>query len=274
MRFSPFNPIHFTISGANRSGHGEYVRTFVESDCIMLEVFGNAEEELPTIGLYDAESDEFVGTMYLKDYTINSEEHMGLLERSGLFPGHYYMTLGDYVSECFDVVSANDSGKTVLIQYADRNNRQRDDVLNKIFGGIRYFSLRIPGGFKDSGWVFNVENEQFRSPASDPVELSAIDYTDKLLTIGSSSGIDVRTADLVNRILSCPLVFIDGVRYARSEGASLERQGDSDRKTFVYTVLLREAHYLNAEMELALRLNLRRTPDTIRRAGDKPRRYS
>lgn len=273
MRFSPFNPIRFFAGDDAASGNG-YVRKFAESDWVMLEVFLEEGDDVPTVELTDAESGEKIDSLRMKVLAINSVERMAMLERTGFTPGHYHMKIGDWVSECVEVVEDRDIDGTVLIQYAYRDNRQRKDVMTHIFTGIRYFNLRVEGGFNDTGWVFGVDAEQYHTQSADTVELASYDRTDKMLTVGSSSGLDVGTAELINRILACPLVFIGATRYARVEGTSLERVEETDEHLAVYSVLLREARYLSAEMEMAIRLNLRRTPEQIRHAEQRPRRYS
>lgn len=249
------------------------MRTFAKSDCIVLEVFHSSEEELPDLDLYDGKTGNRVGTLAMKEYKVNQETRMGYMEKSGFSEGHYYLRMGEYESECVQIVPDDRIDGTVLLQYSNRDNRQRADVITRLFGDIRYFTLRIPGGFKDSGWAFSVDNEQFLDQEYDPIELSSLDYTDKALTIGTSSGVDPMTAELVNRVLTCPLVYVDGTRYARREGGGVETVAEYDNGRCVYSVMLREAHVVDAEIEIKARLNLRRTPQKLRRAGLRPRRY-
>lgn len=272
MRFSPFNPVQFSeYSGAQGIGEGRSVRIFAESDHLMVQIYHKADEEPVTLELIDGDG-LLIAELATKEYPVNEIEYMTLWESFSLGEGSYFLRAGGLVSNCIMVLPDADLTETALIQYAFHDNRMRDDVHNKVFGGIRYFDLRLPGGFKDERWMFKVDNEQFMSPIADPVELSAIDYTEKVLTIGSSAGVDAPTAELVNRIFTCPLVFVDGTRYTRVSSSAPERIGDKDSKMYVYTITLREAHYLDADMEHAIRLNLRRTPSAIRRVGDKLRR--
>lgn len=273
MRFSPFNPIQFFIGdiGDNNSCEKDYVQSFATHDNIMLEVFHDTDEILDPLEVYDTSNDNIVCTLVWKRFIINSNDICSVCKFSGLSVGVYLFVLGVYRSY-IQILADDELEDTVLIQYANSDNKGRDDIYSSFLGNILYFELRIKGGFKESGWIFHVDNSQFTTPMSDIVELCAFDYTDKVLTIGSSSGIPTFTADLLNRILSCQIVFVDGTRYSRSGEALLESDSDNSLETYVYTITLRESQFLNAKFERKIRLNLRRVPNNLRKVNNYLRR--
>ncbi len=78
---------------------------------------------------------------------------------------------------------------------------------------------------------------------------------------------------MVNRIFSCDYVFIDGIRYSRSGNVvPICKDSDTEEARSVFTIQIREARFLNPEIEHIIRLYLRRTPNNIRKSGQILRR--
>lgn len=157
--------------------------------------------------------------------------------------------------------------KTTLIQYAMKDNRQRQDAVFIIDGMRYFFDFRVPGGFKDSGWTFAVENEQFITPDADPVELFAPESTQKKFTMGSQEGVPVHFAEMLNRLLTCSYVYFDGVRYARKDSAVPEMNVQIEGlDSFVFTQLLQKVNNLNPTIETSNHLIMRRVNETSYRS--------
>lgn len=272
MRFSPFNPIRFFGDADNTVCGKDFVQVFCQSDMIMFEAIHGNDEEIGDICIYDGDTDKLLGNLKWKRYKVNDTGICSVCEVTGLSKGNYYFKYGDLVSNPVRILADSKSEGTVLIQYACKDNTSRTDVVSKFFSALRYFELRLQGGFKESGWMFKVESEQFTTQRCDIVENDALDYTDKVLTIGTSAGVPVWIADIVNLIFTCPFVFVDGTRYTRSGDSAPDAVSASDNPENVYTILLREAHYINAEIEKAIRLTLRRTPDGLRGASNQFRK--
>lgn len=231
----------------------------------MIQMIHKDTETPDPVVLSDYDTGDSISQLIWKPYAVNGTDVCSVCELTGLEEGVYSFSYGDSESNPVRILSGEGLDGTVLLQYARNGNGERTDMLSRFFGTLRYFELRLQGGFKDSGWSFKVDNEQFSTPMADIVELSSIDYTDRILTIGTSAGVPVWIPALVNRILSCPLVFIDGKRYSRSADSCPEPSDMPDETDdYVYSVLLREAHYLNPEIERRIRLTLRRTPQTLR----------
>lgn len=268
MILSPFNPVTFR-DGAKHGTEEDYIHTFATTDHILIEVIHSVDDELPELKLYEADSDMNF-TLSWNTISVNDHDYVSFYELSGLDTGLYYLQFGTLISRPIQILPLEALNNTVLIQYASDTNSCRKDIVSLIKRGIRYFELRFIGGFKDEGWKFGVDNEQFITPDSDIVELFASDYTDKTLTIGASSGVPTWLAELVNRILVSPLVFVNGIRYIRSNDSVPERFGDykPTQTDYVYTVLLREAQYFTPEIEKLINVTLRRTPYGLRKATE------
>lgn len=189
---------------------------------------------------------------------------------SGLAPGIYQVrcqALG-LTSHYFRVTDdRTELAKTTLIQYGMKDNKQRQDAVFIIDGMRYFFDFRVPGGFKDSGWTFAVENEQFITPEADPVELFALESTQKKFTMGDQEGVPVYFAEMLNRLLTCSYVYFDGVRYARKDSSVPEMNVQIEGlDSFVFTQLLQKVNNLNPTIENSNHLIMRRVDDTLYRA--------
>ena len=154
--------------------------------------------------------------------------------------------------------------QTTLIQYAMKDNRQRDDAVFLIDGMPLFFDFRVPGGFKDSGWQFSVENEQFVTDDANIVELYGQESTSKAFTMGCGDGVPIWFAELLNRLLTCNYVYFDGVRYARKERNVPEVNIEDDLlNSFVITQIVQKVTLLNPEIEFSNHLALRRTGESV-----------
>jgi hypothetical protein len=149
---------------------------------------------------------------------MNSGKVLYFATLLGLSDGYYRVYINATGSEVFRV-SSDESllEKTMVISYRFKDNRDRDDVVSVINNVPYTFVWRVPGGFKDSGWVFGVSNEQFATQREDLVELYAMDYVTKTFTLGGPEGVPVWYGALLNRLLTCTYVYFDGVRYTRNE---------------------------------------------------------
>lgn len=108
------------------------------------------------------------------------------------------------------------------------------------------------------------------------MQLYAMDSTTKELTIGTSSGVPVWTGEIVNRALSCHALYIDGIRYTRSEASTPEATASAEGDSrFVFKVKLQPWQNVSAvdlKEDLFNRLALRRTPNDLRRTTNELRR--
>ena len=159
--------------------------------------------------------------------------------------------------------------KTTLLQYANKDNKQRDDVAFVIDGVRYFFDFRVPGGFKDSGWEFGVDNEQFTTQYQDVVELYASDYITKTFTMGNSIGVPVWFGALLNRLLTCQFVYINAERYVRDGSGvpSIETLIEG-LDSFVFTQQLRKTVRIDADFDDENQVAIRRVDEDYNRIDD------
>ena len=143
--------------------------------------------------------------------------------------GCYYVTLiGGGVtlrSQDFEVTRlVEDDAEWALIEYGGTKNDTSMDAMFVVNGVRVPFVLRIPAGFKPQGWDGSVEVETYRTQRQELRVLYSAPYDKYTLTIGTAAGLPVEYIRLLNNILSCEYVYINGERYCRSEGSVPEKQ--------------------------------------------------
>lgn len=264
MRFSPFNPILF-----GDVPFTDFPHVFSVTDNIMIECFKKPEEPLPSLKLT---SDNNISYDLSWNIQNQCDEDIAFYILRGLTPGDYVLTCGDIRSNQIIVTDSDEVlSNTVLLQFCENSNRSRVDIatlinLNKVF-----FDFRIPGGFKDNDWSFNVDNEQFETEESDIYELYSIDSTFKTLTIGTSIGVPTWIAEMVNKAFACELVYVDGIKYNRVNEAVPEAvAADNYNGRVIYNFKLQQCNFIKPnefKEELVNRLALRRTPTNFRKTA-------
>ena len=132
-------------------------------------------------------------------------------------------------------------------------------MVSVIDGMPYFFDFRVPGGFRDSGWTFGVTNEQFSTQHADLVELYARDYITKTFYLGGPEGVPVWYGALLNRLLTCSYVYIDGERYTRNESEVPATNILVDgMDSFVFTQSLRRVNELEPAADRGNIITLRR----------------
>lgn len=271
MYISPFTPLFF---GKRKTDGKEcqYVQTFAVGDVIAVQVLQSEEDEVPTFSLLQEGCN--IGSITPVIRYIGNGINALVVE---LHPseGVFQLQIGDKVSHPFRVISdAEELEDTILLQYFDKTNSKRTDVAFVIDGKPMVFSLRVHGGFKDSNWTFAVDTEQFVLPDGDISQLYAMATTQKKLTIGTSTGVGVEYAELLNWILCCDYVYIDGERYTRKDSATPEMTAVHEGyNAFVINQQLQHINSMEAKMYLervkALRMVDR---DNIRKVSENDTR--
>ncbi len=270
MKLSPFTPLHFSENNPSDGLPSRYVQTWAPTDQIMIQVVAATADSAPTATLYDAITNESIGTITWNSWAINSDTKIFFHVYEGLSEGYYKLTIADKTSDIFRVTSDEIAlEKTTLIQYRNKDNKQRDDAVFVVDNVPYFFDFRIPGGFKDSGWTFGVNNEQFDTQFEDVVELYAYEYTAKSLTMGGSIGVPVWYGDLLNRLLTCHFVYVNGERYSRSDTESPQMNVLVDGlDSFVFTQTLRRVVRIEADYESLNQVAIRRVDNTYNRISD------
>ena len=266
MIVSPFTPLFFI----NRKADGidsEYIQTFATTDQILLQLIGGRNDTV--VAQIISEPDGAVlHQIQFNQWDINDTVTLRFTTIS-LSTGSYSVNLmGVGRSEVFRVT--DDPlilNKTTLIQYSMRNNRQRQDAVFFIDGMQYFFDFRVPGGFKDSNWTFNVESEQFVTQYADISQLFGLESTQKRFTLGGSMGVPVWFGEMLNRILICSHVYFDGIKYSRKEAnvpeLTVQLEGVN---SFVFNQTLQQSTNLDPVIEQRNHAAMRRVDDTNYRA--------
>lgn len=267
MIISPFTPIFFDVHRSDGI-ESRYIQVFAPSDHILLECLCTPEEEFVPFeiaGVTDS------GRIYQTTLKHNSwEMGNGVTLRfcviSGLPQGTYQIRISaqDIFSHFFRITSDPEVLRnTTLIQYSMKDNAQRQDAVFIIDGMRYFFDFRVPGGFKDSGWTFSVDNEQFVDSNADLVELFSLESTQKKFTMGLQEGVPVYFAEMLNRLLTCSYVYFDGIRYARKDSAVPEMNIQTEGvDSFVFTQLLQRINNLDPTLETSNHIIMRRVNST------------
>lgn len=268
ITFSPFNPIYFGESGIADDAMADYVHIFSTDDHILTQIFHDVCLTLPMMELIDCTTGETLIQLNWGTYTINESEAVSFYELRGLDVGDYRLKVGEYVSNHIHVTDdIAELNETFLMQYTMRTNVARTDIYPIVNGLPKYFEIRLYGGFKDDGWSFSVENDYYVTDKDDIVEIYSIESTDKVLIIGNSEGEPIWIGNKIGLVLACDLLFIDGCRFSKSDDSALEITiCNTEGTKFLYSVTLRQAHYVDAKFERIIRSSLRRVPGHMRRA--------
>lgn len=271
MILSPFCPIFFQPRKGRNGIPSYYVQTFAPSDHIQLQLIGVAGESAPTTEIRNACDESVLDTIDWNSWQMNSSDLLYFTTIRGLSNGCYFIRmdgLGD--SEPFRVTDYEpELNQTTLIQYAMKDNRQRDDAVFIIDHMPTFFDFRVPGGFKDSGWQFAVENEQFVTDDANIVELFGMDSVSKAFTMGEGDGVPIWFGELLNRLLTCSYVYFDGVRYARKDSNVPEVSAQDELlNSFIITQVVQKVTLLDPGIEAANHLAMRRLDTTYYRESE------
>lgn len=266
MIISPFTPIFFDDFKSDGI-ESRYTQIFASTDQILFECLCTADE---TVNFAIEGEDDYGHAVYspinFTQWEIGNGSVLWFAVITGLTNGVYQIFDIDLerYSHSFRVTdSPAELTNTTLIQYSTKDNKQRQDAVFLIAGMRYFFDFRVPGGFKDSGWTFAVENEQFITPEADPIELFALESTQKRFTMGGQEGVPVHFAEMLNRLLTCSYVYFDGVRYSRKDSSVPEMNVQIEGlDSFVFTQLLQKVNNLNPTIETSNHLIMRRVDST------------
>lgn len=249
MLISPFSPVFFLGSRKSCGGECPFTQFFAKGDSIYIQVIRTADEQScqcilkrmtdngssVVSSLAVACDSSQVGDVCVDGYTIPLT-----------VDGYHYISIGDEDSEPFDVTSDESAiSESVLFEYSPSDNTVRCDVVPIIDGIRKWFSFRVPGGFKESGYNFSVDNEQFSTQSADLVDLYAIESVQETLTVGWNRGVPIWFGQLINRLLTCKYVYIDGLRYARYGSSVPEKEQTTPGVNgFIFSQKLQRIYHL------------------------------
>lgn len=244
------------------------VQVWSPDDTIMIQMIGDdPQEHVPSAVLnsYDEQMVKHETALVWRDWVMNSGAVIFWTTVSGLPNGIYSVTI-DSESDLFRVTDDDALlAQTALVQYSSMTNRLRRDVCFWIDSEQHYFSWRIPGGFKDDGWVFGVDSEQFTDSMFEQTDLYSHEQLRMTLTLGNAVGVPPWYAHLLNMIMSCSHVYIDNERYVRSEGGVPEQTVMIETlRSYIYKLVLQKVRWTDPQLEQMTLLQLRRVYETMR----------
>ncbi|MDC2653683.1 hypothetical protein PO254_21925, partial [Bacteroides ovatus] len=247
----------------------KYVQLFSRTDRIFIELISGPEEQEPVVYINNLLNDTSTAIL-LSSWKMNDDKIVYFYNISLLPCGYYNVVVNGRTSEIFRITDdERELSETTLIQYSMKDNKQRLDTVWWIDGMQYFFDFRIPGGFKDNGWTFGVDNEQFVTSDEDIVELFSHEYTTVLFTLGNAMGCPVWFAELLNRVLCCNYVYFDGIRYARKESNVPElNQQIEGLKSFVFNQMLQKVKTMNPVLEWNNQLAMRCVQNGVYRTVD------
>lgn len=261
MILSPFTPLFFPSAKADGI-ESSCIQTFAPTDQILIELIGEKTWDGA------ATVNEVNGTLSFQinfntwDITESIQLRFAALSLS---PGFYTVSINGIGRSAVFRVTDDEYilDNTTLIQYSNKDNRSRHDVISWIDGMQHFFDFRVPGGFKDSNWTFGVESEQFVTEDSDIIQLYGMESTQMKFTLGTSEGCPVWFAELLNRLLTCDFVYFDGVRFARKEASVPEASTVLEgMNSFVFTQNLQKVVNINPKLTLEHQAVMRRVDGT------------
>lgn len=232
-----------------------YTQQFTIYDHIVVQFFGEGDWANVYTAWYDALTDTRLDSVLMERVAIGD----GWNFYSGTLPvldeGLYYVRVGWYSHEIrsatFEVVREA-SADTMLIEYSNSDN---DTTLGNMFviNGVRkVFRLRIEGGFKPQGYTPSVAQETWRTQRQELRQLYSAPYDKWTLTIGRAQGVPVEYIRMINAILSCDMVYINGQRWCRSEGSTPEK-----------TLVMQGAQMFTATVDMERQLTLEDYPKEL-----------
>lgn len=269
---SPFTPLFFSPSKDTTGSPSRYVQLFARTDEILVEVI-TAGEVVEITGTLVSAASGMETTLEWKVWSMNASDKLYYCVITGLEDGCYYVDINGASSEIFRITSdERELSGTTLLQYSSKDNRAGKDAVFWIAEQQKFFDFRVPGGFKDDGWSFNVENEQFTNSDNDLSEIYSRATTRKTFTMGGGSGCPIWFGDMLNRILSCTYVYFDGNRFVRSEQSVPEvTKVLEGKRSYVFSQIVQETNNVDA-IETANQLIIRRVEnETLRSVASRLR---
>lgn len=243
---SSFTPLFFKPTSDLFGVGSKYMQIFAPTDQILVEIIAVSEYRTITGKIVDLANNgekEIVWDVW----GMNDTTTLYFNVITDLPSGVYCLDVNGLLSDPFRVTDdERELAETTLIQYSMRDNRQRKDGVFWIADKQYFFDFRVPGGFKDTDWIFGVNNEQFVTSDEDIVDLFSTETTQKTFTLGNLIGCPIWYAELLNRILSCSYVYFEGERYVRKDGSVPElTQEVENLKSYVFKLLLQEVKYVD-----------------------------
>ena len=226
---SPITPLAFRPAESDPSAQElRFTQRFGRYDHIVVQAAAD-EQRNPSVWVYNAINGSFVLTQYGTRVSLGGGRWMYTIVLPVMAEGFYYAILSgggkNVRSQDFEITRLveNDT-EWARIEYGGTSNDTPMNAMFMVNGARVPFLLRLPAGFKPQGWNGSVETETYRTQRQELRVLYSAPYEKWTLTIGTAAGIPVEYLQMLNNILSCEYVYINGERWCRSEGSVPEKQ--------------------------------------------------
>lgn len=229
LRIGDITPLIFRSAEDDPSATAlRFTQRFGRYDHIIVQAFGDTSTTV-TARIYNAQTGVQTYSNATTRVQIDGGWYLYHCTLPVLPEGCYYVTLtGGGVtlrSQDFEVTRLVEGDtEWARIEYGGTENDTPMDAMFVVSGVRVPFVLRLPAGFKPQGWDGSVEVETYRTQRQELRVLYSAPYDKYTLTIGTAAGLPVEYIRLLNNILSCEYVYINGERYCRSEGSVPEKQ--------------------------------------------------
>ncbi|MCP3895897.1 MAG: hypothetical protein GY706_14905 [Bacteroides sp.] len=213
-----------------------YVQRFAQGDTIRVR-FNAASRSEVVVELIDTVSGGIVDRLTVSEARNGVYEAM-VQPLSGCY--RVMARCGDYrlYSGVFRVADDEEElSRYIVVDYGQNENER--------------FRFRLEGGFLADSDTNGIDNEFFRNERAELKQLYQFPYVKSRLTVGSATGVPGWVGTLLNTILCCEDVLIDGIPYVRSESSVPERVkiGGERYTLFQYTVEV-ERYIVHFNMEI------------------------
>lgn len=206
-----------------------FTQRFGRYDHIIMQAVGD-ESQIVMARIYSLATGYSVVSNHCTRIPIGDGRYMYSAVIPTLQEGFYYaaFAVGSTIylrSEEFEVTRLVETdSEWALIEYGGYSNDTPMDATFVVGGARIPFLLRLPAGFKPMGWEGSVQAETYRTQRQELRVLYSAPYDKQTLTIGTAAGLPVEYVRMLNNILSCDYVYINGERWCRSEGSVPEKQ--------------------------------------------------
>lgn len=195
----------------------DYVQRFVQGDNIRVQ-FSTKDILESRIILLNEQTSEL--NTIMPTYITESDgwlifEILVEQQDSGTYTLHIYVITEDkgiYATKSRFCVLSEEPDDLLKITYNHRRNE-----FNTVFLEGHDFDVRFEGNLLPSGMEFDVDSEGFRNQSGIYTQLYAQPYRREKLAIGGGFGVPNWVGEKINRIFSLSSVYINDVRYVRSE---------------------------------------------------------
>lgn len=244
LRVGDICPLFFNAQKDKFAQSIDYLQRFHSSDTILLQVFSDSGESVT--GTLNNLLTGAKTSIPFSTYNHNDSVKMMYASFKGLSDSVYTITLNlpnTTTCEPFEVCSSDYLLEaTSLIRYSNKDNNSSYDNIFWINNTQQIFEFRVEAGFKPSGVKFAVDNEQFRNQFQEPQQLYSVAYETHEFTIGAASGVPIWFGRLINRIFDLSEIYVDGIKYVRSESSVPELSNIlEDMQTFNFKMTLQQA---------------------------------